>query len=101
METHDLLICEVVRAIADADLFDGKWIPEKFHTLHYLNECAPKKGTDVLLTANNQHATCQAHVELEFANLDGAPSDAFSDKLLYAQERSKVFVELEKKLQRQ
>ena len=36
METHDLLICEVVRATADADLFDGKWIPEKFHTLHYL-----------------------------------------------------------------
>ena len=36
METHDLLVCEVVRALADADLFDGKWIPEKFHTLHYL-----------------------------------------------------------------
>ena len=36
METHDLLICEVVRAEADTDLFDGKWIPEKFHTLHYL-----------------------------------------------------------------
>jgi len=37
METHDLLICEVVRAVADADVFDGKWIPEKFHTLHYLS----------------------------------------------------------------
>jgi len=36
MKTHDLLICEVIRALADADLFDGKWIPEKFHTLHYL-----------------------------------------------------------------
>ena len=36
METHDLLVCEVVRALADADLFDGRWIPEKFHTLHYL-----------------------------------------------------------------
>ena len=36
METHDLLVCEVVRALADEDLFDGKWIPEKFHTLHYL-----------------------------------------------------------------
>ncbi len=37
MQTHDLLICEVVRAAADTDLFDGKWIPEKFHTLHYLS----------------------------------------------------------------
>jgi flavin reductase (DIM6/NTAB) family NADH-FMN oxidoreductase RutF len=36
METHDVLVCEVVRALADEDLFDGKWIPEKFHTLHYL-----------------------------------------------------------------
>lgn len=36
MSTHDLLICEVVHAAADADLFDGNWIPEKFHTLHYL-----------------------------------------------------------------
>ncbi len=37
MQTHDLLICEVIRAIADIDLFDGEhWIPEKFHTLHYL-----------------------------------------------------------------
>jgi flavin reductase (DIM6/NTAB) family NADH-FMN oxidoreductase RutF len=36
MQTHDVLICQVIRATADADLFDGKWIPEKFHTLHYL-----------------------------------------------------------------
>ncbi len=36
MQTHDLLVCEVVRAVADTNLFDGKWIPEKFHTLHYL-----------------------------------------------------------------
>jgi len=36
METHDLLVCEVVRALADTELFDGKWIPERFHTLHYL-----------------------------------------------------------------
>lgn len=37
METHDLLICEVVRTLADMELFDGEyWIPEKFHTLHYL-----------------------------------------------------------------
>ncbi len=36
MQTHDLLVCEVVRALADTELFDGKWIPEKFHTLHYL-----------------------------------------------------------------
>ncbi|MHC4541669.1 MAG: flavin reductase family protein [Planctomycetota bacterium] len=36
MQTHDLLICQVVRALADEDLFDGRWIPEKFHTLHYL-----------------------------------------------------------------
>jgi flavin reductase (DIM6/NTAB) family NADH-FMN oxidoreductase RutF len=37
MQTHDLLICEVLRAMADTDLFDGRWIPEKFHTLHYLS----------------------------------------------------------------
>ncbi len=36
MQTHDLLVCEVVRAVADAELFDGKWITERFHTLHYL-----------------------------------------------------------------
>jgi len=36
MESHDLLICEVVRALAEEDFFDGRWIPEKFHTLHYL-----------------------------------------------------------------
>ena len=36
MESHDLLICEVVRALAREDFFDGRWIPEKFHTLHYL-----------------------------------------------------------------
>jgi flavin reductase (DIM6/NTAB) family NADH-FMN oxidoreductase RutF len=36
METHDLLICQVVRACARPELFDGRWIPEKFHTLHYL-----------------------------------------------------------------
>jgi flavin reductase (DIM6/NTAB) family NADH-FMN oxidoreductase RutF len=36
METHDLLICEVVYAAADTEFFDGKWRPEKFHTLHYL-----------------------------------------------------------------
>jgi len=37
MDRHDLLICEVLRAVADADLFDGKWMTEKFQTLHYLN----------------------------------------------------------------
>ena len=36
MQTHDLLICEVLRAAGEAELFDGRWIPEKFHTLHYL-----------------------------------------------------------------
>jgi flavin reductase (DIM6/NTAB) family NADH-FMN oxidoreductase RutF len=42
MQTHDLLICEVIQAVADADFFDGRWIPEKFHTLHYL--CGNKYG---------------------------------------------------------
>jgi flavin reductase (DIM6/NTAB) family NADH-FMN oxidoreductase RutF len=37
MQTHDLLVCEVLRAVAETELFDGKWIPEKFHTLHYLS----------------------------------------------------------------
>jgi flavin reductase (DIM6/NTAB) family NADH-FMN oxidoreductase RutF len=34
--THDLLICEVVYALAEEEFFDGAWIPEKFHTLHYM-----------------------------------------------------------------
>jgi len=37
MQSHDLLVCEVLRAEAETELFDGKWIPEKFHTLHYLS----------------------------------------------------------------
>ncbi|MHC4117987.1 MAG: flavin reductase family protein [Planctomycetota bacterium] len=36
MQSHDLLVCEVVRAVAEEDLFDGRWIPERFHILHYL-----------------------------------------------------------------
>lgn len=36
MDTHDLLVCEVVRALAEAEFFDGRWLPEQFHTLHYL-----------------------------------------------------------------
>jgi flavin reductase (DIM6/NTAB) family NADH-FMN oxidoreductase RutF len=34
--THDLLVCEVVYASVEEDFFDGAWIPEKFHTLHYM-----------------------------------------------------------------
>ncbi|MHC4104487.1 MAG: flavin reductase family protein [Planctomycetota bacterium] len=37
MQSHDLLVCEVLQAAAETELFDGKWIPEKFHTLHYLS----------------------------------------------------------------
>ena len=37
MQSHDLLVCEVLRAAAETELFDGKWIPERFHTLHYLS----------------------------------------------------------------
>jgi flavin reductase (DIM6/NTAB) family NADH-FMN oxidoreductase RutF len=33
---HDLLVCEVIRAEADADLFRGRWVPERAKTLHYL-----------------------------------------------------------------
>ena len=33
---HDLLICEVARALVKPGLFDGTWIPEKFQTIHYL-----------------------------------------------------------------
>ena len=36
MQTHDLLICEVLHATAEEDFFDSRWLPEKFHTLHYL-----------------------------------------------------------------
>jgi flavin reductase (DIM6/NTAB) family NADH-FMN oxidoreductase RutF len=41
--SHDLLICEVVHACVEEDHFDGAWIPEKFHTLHYLS--ATQYGT--------------------------------------------------------
>jgi flavin reductase (DIM6/NTAB) family NADH-FMN oxidoreductase RutF len=34
--THDLVVCEVVHASAEETFFDGAWIPEKFHTLHYM-----------------------------------------------------------------
>jgi flavin reductase (DIM6/NTAB) family NADH-FMN oxidoreductase RutF len=34
--THDLLVCEVIRAEADAGLFRGRWVPERAKTLHYL-----------------------------------------------------------------
>jgi flavin reductase (DIM6/NTAB) family NADH-FMN oxidoreductase RutF len=27
MRSHDLLVCEVVRAVAEGGFFDGKWIP--------------------------------------------------------------------------
>jgi len=37
MQDHDLLICEVLRAFAEEEFFNGQWIPEKFNTLHYLN----------------------------------------------------------------
>ena len=33
---HDLLVCEVLRAHADAERFNGKWIPKLAKTLHYL-----------------------------------------------------------------
>jgi flavin reductase (DIM6/NTAB) family NADH-FMN oxidoreductase RutF len=33
---HHLLICEVLRAVAEVAYFDGRWNPERFHTLHYL-----------------------------------------------------------------
>jgi flavin reductase (DIM6/NTAB) family NADH-FMN oxidoreductase RutF len=36
VRTHDLLICEVVHASVEEGFFDGAWIPEKFHTLHYM-----------------------------------------------------------------
>jgi len=37
VQNHDLLICEVVHASAEEAFFDGAWIPEKFHTLHYMS----------------------------------------------------------------
>jgi len=37
VKTHDLLICEVLHASAEEKYFDGAWIPEKFHTLHYMH----------------------------------------------------------------
>jgi len=33
---HRLLVCRVVRAVADDAYFNGTWDPERFHTLHYL-----------------------------------------------------------------
>jgi flavin reductase (DIM6/NTAB) family NADH-FMN oxidoreductase RutF len=37
VKTHDLLVCEVVHASAQEEFFDGAWIPERFHTLHYMH----------------------------------------------------------------
>jgi len=37
VRTHDLLVCEVVYASAEDAFFDGAWVPEKFHTLHYMH----------------------------------------------------------------
>ena len=37
VHSHDLLVCEVVHASAEEEYFDGAWIPEKFHTLHYMH----------------------------------------------------------------
>jgi flavin reductase (DIM6/NTAB) family NADH-FMN oxidoreductase RutF len=36
LEHHHLLICQVVKAVAEVAYFDGRWNPERFHTLHYL-----------------------------------------------------------------
>jgi|GEM_PF-2712455 len=44
MQTHPRLCGDrlapaeagLLRTVADAELFDGRWIPEKFQTLHYL-----------------------------------------------------------------
>jgi len=38
VKTHDLLVCEVVYASAEEAFFDGAWIPERFHTLHYMQK---------------------------------------------------------------
>lgn len=38
VRAHDLLVCEVVYASAEEAFFDGAWIPEKFHTLHYMHK---------------------------------------------------------------
>ena len=53
MDSHDLLVCEVVRAVAEADFFDGRWIPEKFHTLHYL--CGNKYGLMTQMVEARRH----------------------------------------------
>jgi flavin reductase (DIM6/NTAB) family NADH-FMN oxidoreductase RutF len=37
VRAHDLLVCEVVYASVEEEFFDGAWIPETFHTLHYLH----------------------------------------------------------------
>jgi flavin reductase (DIM6/NTAB) family NADH-FMN oxidoreductase RutF len=55
MESHDLLVCEVLHAEADSELFDGRWIPEKFHSLHYL--CGNKYG--LLTKMVEAGAVCQ------------------------------------------
>jgi flavin reductase (DIM6/NTAB) family NADH-FMN oxidoreductase RutF len=36
LEHHHLLVCRTLRAIAEVAYFDGRWNPERFHTLHYL-----------------------------------------------------------------
>jgi flavin reductase (DIM6/NTAB) family NADH-FMN oxidoreductase RutF len=36
VESTELLICEVLRAEAEEEAFDGAWIPERARTLHHL-----------------------------------------------------------------
>jgi flavin reductase (DIM6/NTAB) family NADH-FMN oxidoreductase RutF len=36
LQHHHLLVCQAVRAVAEDAYFDGRWNPERFHTLHYL-----------------------------------------------------------------
>lgn len=36
MDTHDLLVCKILRAIAESRFYKGRWLPKKFHTLHFL-----------------------------------------------------------------
>jgi flavin reductase (DIM6/NTAB) family NADH-FMN oxidoreductase RutF len=64
MQTHDLLICEVLRAVADTEFFDGRWIPEKFHTLHYLggNKYGVLERTTEARGTNNGHGNSLTRV---------------------------------------
>ena len=67
MQSHDLLICQVVRALAEEDFFDGRWIPEKFHTLQQVRpDDAHNRGSRQKISITNHAAGLDRKEEIVY-----------------------------------